>query len=101
MFRGPGHALAAALIAAEIVLAVAWLRLPSSRGRTSRAIATAALLAAIVVGAILRERLRLPVLDEARPRVLAASGLWLFLFFLVANTALIAWCVRAARKHLT
>jgi hypothetical protein len=65
-----------------------------------RAIASAALVASLVLGALLRERLRLPLLAAAHPRVLAAGGLPLFLFFLVTNTALIAGSVRSALKHL-
>jgi hypothetical protein len=98
LFSGPGGALAVAVVATEIALAVLWLRLPSSR--LLRVAASLALLAAVILGALLRERLRLPFLAAARPRVLAAGGLPLFLFFLALNTSLIVWCVRSALRHL-
>jgi hypothetical protein len=92
LLGGPGGALAGALVASLAIAVVAWWR-------RSRTLASIGMLAAIVVGAILRVRLRLPLLGDLRPRVEAAGGMLVFFFFFALNTALIVWCVRSARRH--
>jgi hypothetical protein len=92
---GPGGAAVAVAAAAHAAL---WASLPASRLRLALTSALGA--AALITGAMLREQLRIERLGEVRPRVEAAGGLWLFLVFLLINTAAIVWCVRSARRHL-
>jgi uncharacterized membrane protein YhiD involved in acid resistance len=94
----PPTAAVVAAVAAVAVHAALWLGLPASRLR--RVAHTVAMVAALVAGAILREQLRIDLLEEARPRVAAAGGLPLFVGFFIVNTAAVGWCIALARRHL-
>lgn len=94
---GPMTLVVAAVLG--VALVAAWLLVPS---RPSLVTATSLLtVVAVVAGAIVRERLRLPLLEAARPRVTAAGGAFAFAAFGLINLALIIWCIRSALKHLT
>ena len=96
---GSGLVLAAVVVAAHALAAAGWTVAPGSP-RRGLAAASLGLAAALIAGAVLRERMRLDALEELRPMVAGAGGLWVFLLFFALNTAVIVGCVRAARRHI-
>ena len=96
---GAGLAIAGVVALGHAVAAAAWLIAPRAP-RPGLGAAGLGLLAALIAGALLRERMRWDALEAIRPQVSGAGGLWVFLLFLVFNAVVIVWCVRSARRHL-
>lgn len=84
-----------------VAIAAAWMFAPTARQPRLVLIAITGLtVIAVVCGAIVRERLRLPLIEPLRPRVGETGGLIAFLVFAAINASLIVWCVRSALRHL-
>ncbi len=78
--------------------AIAWAVVP--RSRTALIAATGLMVITLIAGALLRERLRLPLLAPMRPRVTEVGGRVAFVAFGALNVGLMVWAIRSALKHL-
>jgi hypothetical protein len=97
----------APLVPGMVLQAVAWLRLARAGAWSGAALSMAAAGAGLaVIGASLaREVVRLAAVDFPRAaaehaRAAESGGIVAFFVFLVINTVLVAWCVRATRRAL-
>jgi len=92
---GPTTAIVGGIVG--VALIGAWLTVSRER----LLVITVLTAVAVIGGAVVRERLRLPLLEPARPRVTEAGGAIAFCVFAGINAALIVWCVRSALRNLT
>ncbi len=94
-------------VVGSLCLAVAWATM-LRRGRVSGGmlmVASAGALQLVLGGAVVREAVRLSRLGNDQlyalhARAAEAGGMPVFLFFLVANSAVIYWCFRMVRRGL-
>jgi hypothetical protein len=95
----PAHGWSYLLVLATGVAGLAWAwtwRRPDGPGL---AIATAAITAALVAGAVVREAPRLAMVERARDTAAHAGGLVVFGVTLALGVAAIAWIVRTVRTR--
>lgn len=93
----PAHGWTYVLGAAGVAAALGWgwtVRRPDGPGLRA---ATAATLAALLAGAIVREAPRLALIEHARATAVDAGGLPVFALTLALGIAAIAWVVRTVR----
>jgi len=101
-FRGgfdPVHGWAYLLAAAAIAAALGWLMTARRPGGPGLAVATAATIAALVAGAIVREAPRLELVERARTTAAGAGGLPVFVATLAIGIAAITWVIRTVRAR--
>jgi hypothetical protein len=93
----PAHGWTYLLVAAAIAAAVSWawtLRRPDGPGLR---VATAATIAALLAGAVVREAPRLALIERARATAVESGGLPVFVLTLAIGVAAIAWVIRTVR----